>query len=80
MSPGAARGCLVRAVPSVQPGDRTTGPATTGSATSNYWSTPPRRGTRFRAGDQADLIGPYEELLAVLRRDRPAPQVGPAAP
>jgi Trk K+ transport system NAD-binding subunit len=34
---------------------------------------PPRRGTRFRAGDRAYLIGPYEELLAVLRRDRPAP-------
>ena len=30
---------------------------------------PPRRGTRFRAGDQAFLIGPYEELLQVLRRD-----------
>jgi hypothetical protein len=39
---------------------------------------PPRRGTRFRAGDQAYLIGPYEELLAVLRQDRPAPQVSPA--
>jgi Trk K+ transport system NAD-binding subunit len=38
---------------------------------------PPRRGTRFRAGDQAFLIGPYEELLAVLRRDRPAPQGNP---
>ena len=36
---------------------------------------PPRRGTRFRAGDRAYLIGPYEELLAVLRQDRPAPQV-----
>ena len=35
---------------------------------------PPRRGTRFRAGDRAYLIGPYEELLAVLRQDRPAPQ------
>jgi Trk K+ transport system NAD-binding subunit len=35
---------------------------------------PPRRGTRFRAGDQAYLIGPYEELLAVVRQDRPAPQ------
>ncbi len=34
---------------------------------------PPRRGTRLRAGDQAYLIGPYEELLAVLRRDRPTP-------
>jgi Trk K+ transport system NAD-binding subunit len=34
---------------------------------------PPRRGTRFRDGDQAFLIGPYEELLAVLRRDHPAP-------
>ena len=35
---------------------------------------PPRRGTRFRAGDQAYLIGPYEELLQVLRRDSLAPQ------
>ena len=35
---------------------------------------PPRRGTRFRSGDQAYLIGPYEELLAVLRQDRPSPQ------
>lgn len=30
---------------------------------------PPRRDTRFEAGDQAYLIGPYEELLQVLRRD-----------
>jgi len=29
---------------------------------------PPRRDTRFGAGDQAYLIGPYEELLQVLRR------------
>lgn len=35
---------------------------------------PPRRGTRFRAGDQAYLIGPYEELLQVLRRDSLAPE------
>jgi Trk K+ transport system NAD-binding subunit len=41
---------------------------------------PPRRGTRFRAGDQAFLIGPYEELLAVLRQDRPAPRSGSPAP
>ncbi len=34
-----------------------------------YLEHPPRRGTRFHAGDQAYLIGPYEELLAVLRRD-----------
>jgi Trk K+ transport system NAD-binding subunit len=34
---------------------------------------PPRRGTRFGPGDRAYLIGPYEELLAVLRQDRPAP-------
>jgi Trk K+ transport system NAD-binding subunit len=44
---------------------------------------PPRRGTRFRDGDQAFLIGPYEELLAVLRRDHPAPHAsglpGPSA-
>jgi Trk K+ transport system NAD-binding subunit len=31
---------------------------------------PPRRGTRFAGGDQAYLIGPYDELLAVLRRDQ----------
>jgi Trk K+ transport system NAD-binding subunit len=38
-----------------------------------YLEYPPRRGTRFQAGDRAYLIGPYEELLAVLRRDRPSP-------
>ena len=32
---------------------------------------PPRRDTRFGGGDQAYLIGPYEELLGVLRRDQP---------
>ena len=41
-----------------------------------YLEHPPRRGTRLEAGDQAYLIGPYEELLAVLRRDRPTPQAG----
>jgi hypothetical protein len=41
-----------------------------------YLEHPPRRGTRLGAGDQAYLIGPYEELLAVLRRDRPTPQAG----
>lgn len=30
---------------------------------------PPRRATRFAAGDRAYLVGPYEELLAVLERD-----------
>lgn len=30
---------------------------------------PPRSDTRFGAGDEAYLVGPYEELLAVLRRD-----------
>ena len=34
----------------------------------------PLRTTRFQP-DQAFLIGPYEELLTVLRRDRPSPQV-----
>ncbi|HVH23194.1 MAG TPA: hypothetical protein VNA11_12125 [Pseudonocardia sp.] len=29
---------------------------------------PPRRGTRFGAGDDAYLIGPYQELLQMLRR------------
>jgi Trk K+ transport system NAD-binding subunit len=31
---------------------------------------PPRRGTRFDAGDEAFLLGPYEELLRVLQRDQ----------
>ncbi len=31
---------------------------------------PPRRGTRFVGGDQAYILGPYEELLRVLRRDQ----------
>jgi len=33
---------------------------------------PPRRGTRFAAADEAYLVGPYEELIDVLRRDGPA--------
>ena len=32
---------------------------------------PPRRTTRFQPADEAYLIGPYDELLTVLRRDRP---------
>jgi Trk K+ transport system NAD-binding subunit len=31
---------------------------------------PPRRGTRFAGGDEAFLLGPYEELLRVLQRDQ----------
>jgi Trk K+ transport system NAD-binding subunit len=31
---------------------------------------PPRRDTRFGAGDQAYLVGPYEELLRVLGHER----------
>lgn len=34
---------------------------------------PPRRGTRFVPGDQAFLIGPYEELVGILQRDRSQP-------
>ena len=34
---------------------------------------PPRRGTRFQGGDEAFLIGPYGELLRVLRRDQLTP-------
>jgi Trk K+ transport system NAD-binding subunit len=30
---------------------------------------PPRRGTRFAGGDEAYILGPYEELLRVLQRD-----------
>jgi Trk K+ transport system NAD-binding subunit len=31
---------------------------------------PPRRGTRFLGGDEAYLLGPYDELVGVLRRDQ----------
>lgn len=31
---------------------------------------PPRRETRFAAGDRAYMVGPYDQLLDVLRRDR----------
>jgi Trk K+ transport system NAD-binding subunit len=41
---------------------------------------PPRRGTRFQPADEAYLIGPYEQLLAVLRRDRPSPQAAAPTP
>jgi Trk K+ transport system NAD-binding subunit len=34
---------------------------------------PPRRATRFEPADEAYLVGPYDELLTVLRRDRPSP-------
>jgi Trk K+ transport system NAD-binding subunit len=34
---------------------------------------PPRRGTRFAGGDQAYMLGPYDELIRVLRRDQAPP-------
>ena len=45
---------------------------------------PPRRDTRFDGGDRAWLVGPYDELLDVLRRDATprdafAPEVTPGA-
>jgi Trk K+ transport system NAD-binding subunit len=39
------------------------------SATEGDLEHPPRRDTRFAAHDIAYLVGPYEELLQVLRRD-----------
>jgi len=43
------------------------------SASGGVLEHPPRRGTRFEGGDEAYLLGPYDELLDVLRRDqRPA--------
>jgi len=59
-------------------GARTRVLAISRSLDQSYLEHPPRRGTRLRAGDQAYLIGPYEELLAVLRRDRPTPGTGQA--
>jgi len=40
----------------------------------------PRRETRFEPDDEAYLIGPYDELLMVLRRDRPSPQAAGDVP
>ena len=40
------------------------------AATGGQLEHPPRRGTRFAGGDRAYLLGPYEELLSVLRRDQ----------
>ena len=40
---------------------------------------PPRRGTRFEGGDEAYLLGPYEELLRVLRRDQLVEAAPPGA-
>jgi Trk K+ transport system NAD-binding subunit len=40
---------------------------------------PPRRTTRFGQADEAYLIGPYDELLTVLRRDRPSPGLAESA-
>ena len=40
------------------------------SADGGHLEHPPRRGTRFAGGDEAFLLGPYEELLRVLRRDQ----------
>ena len=31
---------------------------------------PPRRGTTLRGGDDAFVVGPYEEMLALVRRER----------
>lgn len=39
---------------------------------------PPRRETRFAAGDAAYLVGPYEELLLLLRSDQPTDRTSPA--
>jgi Trk K+ transport system NAD-binding subunit len=40
---------------------------------------PPRSGTRFEAGDAAYLVGPYAELLQVLRRDNLSAERLPAS-
>ena len=36
-------------------------------STVGYGDFPPRRDTRFAPGDRAYVVGPYEELLVVLR-------------
>ena len=44
-----------------------------GRADSGDLEHPPRRGTRLHAGDDAYLIGPWEELIAILERDHSHP-------
>jgi Trk K+ transport system NAD-binding subunit len=41
---------------------------------------PPRRDTRFAADDVAYLVGTYEALLHVLRRDADSAATAPTAP
>jgi Trk K+ transport system NAD-binding subunit len=53
--------------------ERTRVVAISRSGTSGKLEHPPRRGTRFSAGDRAYLVGPYDELLQVLRRDALVP-------
>jgi Trk K+ transport system NAD-binding subunit len=48
---------------------RGTADQASGSGLTSRLEHPPRRDTRFAAGDLAYLVGPYEELLQVLRRD-----------
>jgi len=45
-----------------------------GRRQASSWNTRPGAQHRFRPDDEAYLIGPYDELLTVLRRDRPSPQ------
>jgi Trk K+ transport system NAD-binding subunit len=63
-------------------GARTRVIALSRAAEGGHLEHPPRRGTRFAGGDEAYLLGPYEELLRVLRRDQPLPSSGgePASP
>jgi hypothetical protein len=41
---------------------------------------PPRRGTRFAGGDEAYMLGPYDELIRVLRRDQQSAADDPDRP
>jgi Trk K+ transport system NAD-binding subunit len=51
-------------------GARTRVIALSRAAEGGHLEHPPRRGTRFAGGDEAFLLGPYEELLRVLQRDQ----------
>jgi Trk K+ transport system NAD-binding subunit len=64
-------GARIRVVAIARSGERDTE-----DGTADGLEYPPRRDTRLTAGDRAYLLGPYEELLRVLSRERTGAATG----